>query len=233
MATGRQTNAVQSAASDVYEYAANYDPSQFESAYSQLRGKERIFVEAFLATDNPRNAAIAAFPELSSRPSLGDVRALDFMKRPLVRAAIAEKLQPLLRRYDVTTERVVAEIAKIAFASTGDYLRFTSDGEPIIDLSAATPDQLAALAEVTVEDFTEGRGEDARDVRRVKFKLHDKLNGLDKLMKRLGAYAPERRELSGPNGAPISHAVLTANIPVEQAADLYEAALRGDDEGND
>lgn len=231
--TGRQTNAVQTAAASVYEFAANYDASQFESAYAQLRGKERIFVEAFLATDNPRMAAIAAFPELASRPSLGDVRALDFMKRPLVKAAIAEKLQPLLRRYDVTTERVVAEIAKIGFANMGDYLRTTSDGDPYINLADLTPEQMAAISEVTVEDFTEGRGEDARDVRRVRFKLHDKLNGLDKLMKRLGAYAPERREFSGPNGAPMQHAVLTANIPVEQAAELYEAALRGDDAEGD
>jgi hypothetical protein len=32
----------------------------------------------------------------------------------------------------------------------------------------------AALSEVTVKDFLDGRGEDARQVRRVKFKLHVK-----------------------------------------------------------
>jgi hypothetical protein len=33
-----------------------------------------------------------------------------------------------------------------------------------------TRDQAAALVEVTVEDFKDGRGENSRDVRRVKFK---------------------------------------------------------------
>jgi hypothetical protein len=34
---------------------------------------------------------------------------------------------------------------------------------------------------VTVEDFLDGRGDDAREVRRVKFKLHDKRAALNDL----------------------------------------------------
>jgi hypothetical protein len=45
------------------------------------------------------------------------------------------------------------------------------DGYPVLDYSELTRDQAAALVEVTVEDFKDGRGDDARDVRRVKFKL--------------------------------------------------------------
>ncbi len=46
----------------------------------------------------------------------------------------------------------------------------------------------AALQEVTVEDFTEGRGEDKRDVRRVKFKLYDKRAALVDLGRHLGMF---------------------------------------------
>jgi phage terminase small subunit len=226
----RTTNAVRSYADGIYEFASTYDSSQFESAFNQLRGKERIFVDAFLAFDNPRNAALAAYPELETRPSLADVRAIDFMKRPLVKAAIAEKLRVVMDRYEVTTDRVVQEIAKIGFASMGDYIRVTSDGDPMVDLSGLTPEQMAAISEVTVEDYTEGRGEDAREIRRVKFKLHDKLSGLDKLMKRLGAYAPDKIEHAGPGGGPIRTANINADIPVEDLADLYSQSLR---EGND
>ena len=46
------------------------------------------------------------------------------------------------------------------------------------ELSELTPGQAAALREVTVETFTDGKGADAREVRRVKFKLADKLGAL-------------------------------------------------------
>jgi phage terminase small subunit len=55
-----------------------------------------------------------------------------------------------------------------------DYMKSTPTGDPYLDFSALSRDQTAALSEVTVEDFLDGRGEGARSVRRVKFKLHDK-----------------------------------------------------------
>ena len=46
-------------------------------------------------------------------------------------------------------------------------------GDPYLDFSALTRDQGSLLSEVTVEDFVDGRGEAARAVKRVKFKLHE------------------------------------------------------------
>jgi phage terminase small subunit len=66
-----------------------------------------------------------------------------------------------------------------------DYMKATPGGDPYLDFSDLTPEQTAALVEVTVEDFTEGRGEDARNVRRVKFKLGDKKGALVELGKHL------------------------------------------------
>ncbi len=73
-----------------------------------------------------------------------------------------------------------------------DFIRITPDGEPMVDLSNLTRDQAAALSETMVEDFTEGRGELARDVRRVKIKLHDKLSALHKLGIHIGMFAEKR-----------------------------------------
>jgi len=43
-------------------------------------------------------------------------------------------------------------------------------------------------ADKTCEDFTDGRGEDARDVRRVKIKLLDKLGALQQIGRHLGMF---------------------------------------------
>jgi phage terminase small subunit len=82
---------------------------------------------------------------------------------------------------------VLNELAKIGFANMADYVQIVG-GEPVIDLSSMTRDQAAAINEVTVEDFKDGRGEDARDVRRVKFKLSDKRAALVDIGKHLGMF---------------------------------------------
>lgn len=211
---------------------------EFRTAYDQLKPTERAFVDAYLVTDEPVGAAFAAFPDLAAAGmsdrravSAAGARALEFSRRPLIQAAIAEKMAAKAAEWDLRADKVVAEIAKIAYSNLDDYLSLTSDGEPYIDLSKVPRDKMAAVAEVTVEDYVEGRGEDARDVKRVKFKLHPKLDALEKAMKYLGLYAPDKVDMrvagtitttpAGPTA--ITHAQTTA-----EAAEAYARSLAED-----
>ena len=72
----------------------------------------------------------------------------------------------------------------------------------IIDLSNLTRDQTAPIQEFTTEDFIDGRGHNARDVRRVKIKTECKRPALVDLAKLLGMM-PDRHEHSGLDGGPI------------------------------
>jgi phage terminase small subunit len=73
------------------------------------------------------------------------------------------------------------------------------DGDPYLHFSGLTRDQAAALAEVTVDDFTDGRGEDAREVRRVRFKLADKRASLVDIGRHLQMFT-EKQEITGKDG---------------------------------
>lgn len=98
----------------------------------------------------------------------------------------------------ITKADVLAELAKIGFANMLDYVKVQEGtGDAYVDLSKLTRDTAAAIQEVTVEEYTEGRGESARDVKRVKFKLADKKGALVDIGKHLGMFI-ERREVGGP-----------------------------------
>lgn len=114
-----------------------------------------------------------------------------------VAARIAEIIGRAAERAEVTIASVMTELAKIGFANMGDYMKVGPDGDPVLDFGSLTRDQMAALAEVTVEDFKDGRGKEARDVRKVKFKLADKRAALVDLGRHLGAFV-DRQEIGGP-----------------------------------
>lgn len=149
-----------------------------------LTAKQQRFVEEYLIDLNATQAAIrAGYSEKTARQIASkELTKLD------VQEAVAKAMAERSKRTKVTADAVVQELAKIGFANMQDYMRVTPKGDPFIDLSALTRDQAAAIGEVTVEDYKDGRGKGARDVRRVKFKLNDKKSALDSLGRHLGIF---------------------------------------------
>jgi phage terminase small subunit len=75
-----------------------------------------------------------------------------------------------------------------------------TDGDLRLHFHKLTRAQTAALAEVTVDAYAEGGGEDARQVKKVRFKLHDKRAALVDLGRHYGLFK-ERMEHTGKDGA--------------------------------
>lgn len=146
--------------------------------------KRLRFVEEYLVDLNATQAAIRAGYSVKTAYAQGS----RLLKDAEIQSAITAGRERLSQATGVTAERVVAELAKLAFANMGDFVSLTAGGDPIIDLSGVSRDQFAALSEVTVEDFTDGRGDDAREVRRVKVKLGNKHGALVDLGKHLGLF---------------------------------------------
>ena len=129
------------------------------------------------------------------------VAANRLLKKPVVAARVAELaprvLEVIAQKTGITLAKVIDELAKIAFCNMLDYIRVGSDGDPYVDFTDLDRDKAAAVGEVVVEDFKDGRGEDARDVRRVRFKLLDKKGALVDIGKHLGGFI-ERKEVGQP-----------------------------------
>jgi phage terminase small subunit len=183
----------------------------------KLTSKQTRFVAEYLTDLNGTQAAIRAGYSAKTAQEQGS----RLLSNVMVAAAIEVAQEARAQRTGVTADRVVAELAKIGFANMADYLRANPGGDPYLDFSALSRDQAAALQEVTVEDYVEGRGEEKRDVKRVKFKLADKRAALVDLGRHLGLFV-DKHELSGPNGRPIQVDQLTPEERAKRALALLD-----------
>lgn len=163
-----------------------------------LTAKQQRFVDEYMVDLNAKQAAIRAGYSARSAEQNGS----RMLRNDKVAAEVAKRQAKVAEKLELTQEMVRDELRKLAFSNMLDYMRAGPDGDPYLDFSQLTRDQAAALAEVTVEDFKDGRGEEARDVRRIKFKLSDKRASLMDLAKLCG-FVTEKHEHSGPGGGPM------------------------------
>jgi phage terminase small subunit len=171
------------------------EPGESPSTQPKLTRKQQKFVEEYLVDLNGTQAAIRAGYSADSARNI----AAENLAKPYIAAAIDAAMAATP---GITRSWVVNELAMIARANMLDYIATQSDGTAYVDLSKLTREQAAAIGEIVTEEYVEGRGDDARPVKRVKFRLSDKQGALEKLGKVLGMFR-ERHEHTGPGGGPI------------------------------
>ena len=136
-----------------------------------------------------------------------------------VRARVEELMQAGAEKAGVTIERIVAELAKIGFASASDFFEWGPDGVTIKPSAELTPDQLAVVSEVQ-ETKAKGNGEST-----IRVKLSDKQSALEKLGRHLGMFK-EKVEVAGPNGGPIQTEDVTARDRIASRVAGVAARIR-------
>ena len=176
----------------------------------KLTPKQARFVQEYLTDLNATQAAVRAGYGAKRARVIGH----ENLTKPNIAAAIEKAMAEHAERAELTADWVIDELRKIAAANLADYVSKTSDGDPYLDFSALTRDQTAALSEVTVEDFVDGRGQDARAVRRVKFKLYDKRAALVDLGRHLGFFAMKKQQHDA-----------TAEVDIEDVRETIRRAL--------
>ena len=134
-----------------------------------------------------------------------------------IKKAIRTALDKLIVKLEITSERVLQEIAKMAFANMGEYITILEDGSAYVDLSKVGMTETAAIQEVVSDEYAEGRGEDARVVKRVKLKLADKTRNLELLGKYLKLFS-ESTPASSTQTATILQEVFDGTMSVREAA---------------
>jgi hypothetical protein len=201
----------------------------FVSAYRQLRPHEKAYVDNYVQScENEANRRGERISLALHRAIPADVveASRGLLDKPLVRAAIAERITDIAAANELTPHRVIKEWMCLAFSSVGDYMEVGEDGAPWFDLTKCTPEQLAAIKSIEVEETGDGISRPKK--RKFKFQLHDKIAGLDALAKYMGLLQPDNPFWRQDNARPVNGGGgLPATVGANDAADRYAQMING------
>ena len=147
----------------------------------KLLPRRERFVKEYLIDRNATQAAIRSGYSKKTARAIGSRLLTDVD----IRARVDELIREQERRTLVTADEVILELKRLGFSNMLDFGRVNDEGDLVLDMSTLTREQAAAIQSVDVETYTEGKGEDARPVKRVRLKLADKKGPLELLGKHL------------------------------------------------
>ena len=145
----------------------------------KLTIKQQRFCEEYLATENlnATEAVINAGYQVKSRSNAEKI-GCRLLKSPVVIEHINELMKERSQRTQITADRVLEEIAKVAFVNIADFV--DDEGRML------PPGNIDRKNMATVQEITERvTGNDELPIVERKYKLNDKMNALEKLGKHL------------------------------------------------
>ena len=166
----------------------------------KLTPKQIRFVDEYMVDFNATQAAIRAGYKAKTAHVIG----AENLRKPKIAEEIARRQKDLQRRTEVTQDRVVKELARVAFADASDYvcvetLTYENEDGTVSPIQVVSPkdtdtlsdDQRAAIA--SIKQGANG----------VEVKLCDKLKALELLGRHIGMFN-DKLSLSGADGGPLT-----------------------------
>lgn len=183
----------------------------------KLTPKQARFVDEYLIDLNATQAAIRAGYSARTAEQVGH----QLLKKTSVQAAIAERMKSREQRTEITQDKVLAELARIAFGNKRALMKWGPDGVKLVDSATITDDDAAMVSEVS-ESVTEAGGT-------IKLKTHDKVKALELLGKHLGLFG-DKLELTGKGGGPVQQVNMTpADLEAATESAMNKLLRRGTD----
>lgn len=150
----------------------------------KLTDKQNVFVAEYLIDLNATKAAIRAGYSEKNAFKIGS----DLLQKSTIQAALQQRMKDREARTAITADRVLKELARIAFGDPRKVMVWGPKGVTLNDSESLTPDEAAMVAEASETTSANGGS--------IKLKLNDRLKALELLGKHLGMFS-DKLELSG------------------------------------
>ena len=140
----------------------------------KLTPKQKRFVDEYLVDLNATEAALRAGYSKRTAYSIGN----ENLKKPEVQKEIQERMKDRQERTEIAQDKVLKELAHIAYDDIRNYLKFWTDEEGKIQVELKSSDEIDTrnISEIQVDNG------------KFKFKLYPKDNALVQLGRHLGLF---------------------------------------------
>ena len=137
--------------------------------------KQKIFADEYLVDLNATRAYRVAYPSVKKDETAAQAGSR-MLRNVKVAAYIQERMEERQKRTEITQDRVLEELAAIAFARATDYAEVKGECVKIKDTSKLSEQQIRAIAGIKEGKFG------------VELKLNDKEKALELLGRHLGMF---------------------------------------------
>lgn len=166
----------------------------------KLTAKQVRFVDEYLVDFNATQAAIKAGYKAKTAHVIG----AENLRKPKIAEEIARRQKDLQRRTEISQDRVVKELARIAFADASDYacietLTYENEDGTVSPVQIVSPKDTGALSDdqrAAIAGIKQGANG-------IEIKLHDKIKALELLGRHIGMFN-DKLSLSGSDGGPLT-----------------------------
>lgn len=145
--------------------------------------KQKIFADEYLIDLNATRAYKVAYPRVKN-DEVAAAAATRLLRNVKVAAYISERMKERQKRTEVTQDRVIEELAAIAFAKATDFVQISHGNVILTDTSKLSENQIKAIAGIK-----EGKNG-------IELKLNDKEKALELLGRHLGMFK-DKLEVTG------------------------------------
>ena len=152
--------------------------------------KQSLFIQEYLIDLNATQAAIRAGYSAKTAKSIGQ-RLLTYVD---VKKTIDKALSERGKRTEITQDRILRELARIAFADPRSIAEWGNGTMTLKDSSSLSDDDAVAVSEVS-QTITDGKAS-------IKAKMYDKQKALELLGRHFGMFV-DRKEITGKDGGPV------------------------------
>ncbi|HKW55283.1 MAG TPA: terminase small subunit [Stellaceae bacterium] len=173
-----------------------------------LTPRQQRFVEEYLVDPNGHQAALrAGYAPRGARQTVTHL-----LKHPEIAQAIRRGMDARSQRMRLDADRVLAELARIAFADIGNLVDWGPDGVTLKPKERLSADDRAAVAEVAAGAGKYGAGP--------RLRLHSKQRALDAIARHFGLYGKtaQRFEPAQREGGKSAREILMEKLEAMQAS---------------
>lgn len=163
-----------------------------------LTDRQRAFCAEYLVDLNGSAAAVRAGYSASN----AHVKASQLLDDPRIKATIAKLMADRQRRTLITQDRVLRELARIAFLDPREVLEWDAAGVTLKPSTRLRRREAAAVAEIS------------QTAHGVRVKFHSKQSALELIGRHLGMFGPDKKD-----GGPTAEEIAAAVAAIREAAE--------------